>query len=92
VAIYLEKPKAIGSKPVIVVSIENHRVIRGNARFAREFFEILLADNVAPDLILVVGFGIHIYFDQLDARLAEDVFNPVGRDEHLGVSVICHSR
>jgi hypothetical protein len=52
VAIYLEKPKAIGSKPVIVVSIENHCVIRGKARFTRELFEILLADNVAANLIL----------------------------------------
>ena len=106
VPVHFEQPEAVRGKPVIVVAVENHRIVRRNASVADQFFKGFLADDVAPDLILklrlpveagragnvagVVGFGINVDLDQLDAGFAEILFYPIGRDQHFGVSIVCH--
>ena len=90
----LEKPKAIGGKPIVVIAVKHDRVIRRDSGAAQEFLERFLADDVAADLILelslpveansardmarIVGLGIHVDLSQFDARFAQVLFHPVG--------------
>jgi Predicted hydrolases or acyltransferases (alpha/beta hydrolase superfamily) len=65
----------------------------------------LFAEDVAADLVLelglpietdgagnvagVIGFGIDVNFDQLDAWCVKILFDPIGRDEDVRMCVAC---
>ena len=53
-AVDLEKPETVGGKPVVVVSIENHGVLRRYSRPAQELLEYCTADDISIDLVLQV--------------------------------------
>ena len=58
VAVDLEQPETVGGEPVVVVPVEDHCVLRGDAGAADELLERLLADDVAVDLVLQLGLPV----------------------------------
>jgi hypothetical protein len=90
VAVNLENPKTIGGEPVVVVAVKNDGVGGRDASAAEELLELLLADDVAAELVLglrlpveadgagdmagLIGLGVDIDLDEFDAGLAQVSF------------------
>jgi hypothetical protein len=52
VAVDFEKPKAVGSEPVIVIAVNDHRVVGRDAGATNQLFECFPADDIPSDLVL----------------------------------------
>ena len=94
VAVNFEQPEAISREPVVVIAVKNDGILGRNAGAAHQLFKLFFADDVAPDLILqlrlpietdcagnvagVISFGVHVNFNEVDARLVKVVLDPIG--------------
>jgi hypothetical protein len=99
VTVHLEHPEGVGGEPVVVVAVEDDRVAVADAGFAEELFDIGLAEDVATGLILqlagpveadgardvafVVGVGVDVDLDELNAGVGAVLGDPVGGDEYV---------
>ena len=108
VVVELEQPEAVGGEPVVVVAVNNDRVILADPRTAHERGELLLADDVASHLVLqlalpvetdrtrhvplVVRLRIDVDLDDLDVGVVEVLPYPVGVDEYFRMGVASHIR
>ena len=107
VAVDFEQPKPVSGEPIVIVAVKDNAVPRRDTCAADEFLERVLADNIPAHLVLelrlpvktdragdvagVVGLGVHVNLDEFDAGFAEVVLDPIGRDQHFGMRVVCHS-
>ena len=100
-AVIFELPERPGGKPVVVVAVEDDRVVLADAGGAIQFRECAGVDHVTPDAVvqiglpvpadgvadvaLVVGGGVNVHLHDLHLGVGEMFRDPAGADQHLGM-------
>src|SRR3954470_9898155 len=102
VAVELEVPIGVGGEPVVVAAVEDNGVVVADALVRQQGLELLLADEVAADLVLqfrlpvqldgawevaaVVGGDVFVDLDEHDPGGVQVFLGPIGRDEHVSAA------
>ncbi len=102
VAVELEVPVGVRGEPVVVAAVQHDRVVVVDALLRQELLELLLAHEVATDLVLqlglpvetdrtlevaaVVGGHVLVHLDEDNLRVGQVGLGPVGVDEDVSAA------
>ena len=102
-----EYPERVGGPPVGLVTVENHRCVRGDAVLRRESGKRIGSDvvplegiiqirapvdvNGVPDVTGAVEKDVFVAFHDADGRIIEMLGEPGGFDQAFRACVIAHS-
>ncbi len=101
-----QQPVPIGSEPVVVASVKDHRRLRGNSTFLQELRQTLLVyvlsarfgvEVIEPVprhrvayVALLVRRGVLVNFDDADRRVVEVRGDPIGLDKCTRMHIVSH--